>query len=150
MKKNKVLFIGLLMVPLLSACNMTIITPSRSFPGDIVENKETFNETNMTVNFYVDYSRSDDSIEPIYSVRWYMLKPLSEEIKNNAYAAIEACKVSTDPMKKPDPLYPKFLGFSEYSSSLDDSKLWKWETEYKQSNILKLYGIWVSEEGVNE
>ena len=140
MKKSKLLFIGLLMVPLLSACNQTIITPSRSFPGDPIEEKEKFEEYNMTVNFYLDYSHSE---EPIFSMKWYMLKPLEKE-PDGAKVALE------DHKNEHDELYPTFLGWSEYSSSLDDSKLWKFETDYKQSNILKLYGIWVSKVEVTE
>lgn len=137
MKKNKALLLGLLVLPLLAGCTETIIKPKRSYPGDPVEEKEKFEEFNMTVNFYLDYSHSE---EPIYSERWYMLKPLSEEIKEGALAAIEANK------DKADPLYPEFLCFSEYSSSIDDSKAWNFETDYKQSNILNLYGIWVNGE----
>ena len=44
----------------------------------------------------------------------------------------------------PDPLYPTFLGYSEYSSSIDEDHIWDFAKDYKQSNILKLYGIWVS------
>lgn len=136
MKKNKLLLLGLLVLPLLAGCSETIITPKRSYPGDPVEEKEKFDEFNMTVNVYLDFSHSE---EPIYSTRWYMLKPLSEEIKNAAYQAID------DNKDKADPLYPEFLCFSEYSSSVDDSKAWNFATDYKQSNILSLYGIWASE-----
>lgn len=136
MKKNKFLLLGLLVLPLLAGCSETIITPKRSYPGDPVEEKEKFDEFNMTVNVYLDFSHSE---EPIYSTRWYMLKPLSEEIKNAAYQAID------DNKDKADPLYPEFLCFSEYSSSVDDSKAWNFATDYKQSNILSLYGIWASE-----
>ena len=135
MKKSKLFIIGLLAVPLLSACNTTIIKPTRSFPGDIVEEKEKFEEYNMTVNFYLDYSHSE---EPIYSMRWFMLKPLESEPE-------EAKKALQDHLSEHDELYPTFLGWSEYSSSIDKSKLWNFATDYKQSNILSLYGIWVSD-----
>ena len=140
MKKSKFL-LGLLVLPLLASCSgQTVIDLSLSYPGDPVEEKEKFEEFNMTVNVYLDYSHSE---EPIYSARWYMLQPLSEEIKAGAYAAIEANK------DKADPLYPQFLCFSEYSSSIDDSKAWDFATSYKQSNILSLYGIWVSGKEAN-
>ena len=42
-----------------------------------------------------------------------------------------------------DPLYGKFLGYSEYSSSIGEN-LWDFENDFKQSNVLNLYGIWVS------
>ena len=71
-------------------------------------------------------------------MKWYMLKPIGEE-PAEAKAALQAH------LAEHDELYPTFLGWSEYSSSLDKSKLWNFETDYKQSNILSLYGIWVSE-----
>ena len=136
MKKNKALLLGLLVLPLLASCSEMIIYPSRSYPaeGDPIENKENYEEFNMTVNFYLDFSHSE---EPIYSMDWYMLKPLEFE-PEEAKAALEANK------EDHDELYPDFIGWSEYSSSLDESKLWNFATDYKQSNILSLYGIWVS------
>ena len=136
MKKNRLLLLGLLVMPLLASCNETIIYPKRSYPGDPIEHKQEYEEEkNMTVNFYLDYSHSE---EPIYSMKWYMLKPIGEE-PAEAKAALQAH------LAEHDELYPTFLGWSEYSSSLDKSKLWNFETDYKQSNILSLYGIWVSE-----
>ena len=137
MKKNRLLLLGLLVMPLLASCSEMIIYPKRSYPaeGDPIENKENYEEFNMTVNFYLDYSHSE---EPIYSMDWYMLKPLGQE-PEEAKAALLA-KTSEH-----DELYPTFIGWSEYSSSLDESKLWNFEKDYKQSNILSLYGIWVSE-----
>ena len=140
MKKSKLFLVSLLALPLLSACTETIIYPKRSYPGDPVEEKTKYEEEqNMTVNFYLDYSHSE---EPIYSMRWYMLKPIGE-VPAEANAALEANQ------NKHDELYPDFLGWSEYSSSIDESKLWNFETDYKQSNILNLYGIWVKKGGAN-
>jgi hypothetical protein len=65
---------------------------------------------------------------------WYSLVPLKT-------CPEEA--VLTDAMA-PDALYPHFIGYSEYPSALDESLLWDFENDYKQSNILNLYGIWVS------
>ena len=138
MKKNKVLLLGLLVLPLLSACSESIINLHRPYPGDPIEQKEQYEEEkNMTVYFYLDYSHSE---EPIYSMKWYMLKPIGEE-PAEAKAALEANK------DKHDELYPDFIGWSEYSSSIDESKLWGFATDYKQSNILNLYGIWVNKGG---
>lgn len=140
MKKSKLLLVSLLALPLLSACTETIIKPKRPYPGDPIEEKTKYEEEqNMTVNFYLDFSHSE---EPIYSMRWYMLKPLGEE-------PAEAAKALEENADKHDELYPDFLGWSEYSSSLDESKLWNFETDYKQSNILNLYGIWVNKGGAN-
>ena len=140
MKKSKFLLLGLLVLPLLASCKETIVKPRRSYPGDPIEEKEKFDEKNMTVNFYLDYSHSE---EPAYSMRWYMLKPLESE-PEEAKKAVQAAITNGDI----DPLYPAFLGWSEYSSSIDGSRLWNFETDYKQSNILNLYGIWASEEEV--
>ena len=147
MKKNKLLLISLLVLPLLVACSSETYTPKFSYPGDPLKNSENgggegkegadidMSEFNMTVNFYIDYSHSDT---PIHTMRWYMLLPLKE--------CPEEAKLTDADAK--DPLYGKFLGYSEYSSSIDDSKLWNFETDYKQSNVLNLYGIWVSKQEV--
>ena len=136
MKKNKILLLGLLVLPLLASCTETVIKPRRSYPGDPIEDKEQFEEFNMTVNFYLDYSHSE---APLYSMKWYMLKPLGE-------CPAEATKAINDAVTNGDidPLYPEFLCWSEYSSSIDDTHKWNFETDYKQSNILSLYGIWTS------
>lgn len=136
MKKNKLLLVGLLVLPILSACTQTVFKPTHSYPGDPFAG-------NMTVNFYYDYSHSD---EPFYSMRWYMLKPLGECPKDAVLTASDA----------KDPLYGKFLGYSEYPTMIDEegaeggAKLWDFAEDYKQSNILNLYGIWVSEQEVNK
>ena len=140
MKKNRLLLLGLLVMPLLASCNEMIIYPKRSYPeeGDPIENKENYEEFNMIVNFYLDYSHSE---EPIYTMDWYMLKPLGKEPE-------DAKKAIQDNIAKHDELYPTFIGWSEYSSLMDEldaSKIWDFEKDYKQSNILSLYGIWVSE-----
>ena len=154
MKKNKFLLAGLLVMPLLVACSETIFTPSRSYPSNdplnpvpsgetsgqsgVPGEDEDVDEENMTVYFYIDYSHSD---EPLYKMRWTMLKPLG--------TCPEQAKL--DNSKAKDPLYTKFLGYSEYPSLMDESgveggaKLWDFANDYKQSNILNLYGIWVSE-----
>ena len=140
MKKNKILLLGLLVLPLLASCSETIIKPKRSYPGDPIEQKEQYEEEkNMTVYFFLDYSHSE---EPIYSMKWYMLKPLGEE-------PAEAKAALNDNVGNHDELYPDFLGWSEYSSSIDESKLWNFEKDYKQSNILNLYGIWVKKGAAN-
>lgn len=124
--KKKLLLI--MVLPLLTGCSgAETYVPRSPYPGEDPEIKED----DMTVNFYLDYAHSD---EPIYSMRWYMLEPLGE--------CPEQAKL--DDSKAPDPLYPKFLGYSEFSSSIDEDHIWNFETDYKQSNILNLYGIWAS------
>ena len=130
------------LLPLFVSCtSVSSYTPRVPYPGipddpgggegggggpDIPE------EYNMTVNFYLNYSNSD---EPYYTMEWYSLVPLG------------SCpdEAKLDSVTPPDPLYPNFLGYSEYPSSIDDSHLWNFETDSKQSNILSLYGIWVSD-----
>ena len=146
MKKNKLLLLALTVLPVLIGCSSTgVYTPSHSYPGAASKanpgsnqsnsggqgGQEEEREENMTVNFFIDYSHSDT---PIYSMRWYMLEPL-EKCPEQA--------VLTDADAK-DPLYGKFLGYSEYSSAVDESLLWNFETDFKQGNVLNLYGIWVS------
>ena len=137
--KNKFL-LSLLLIPMLVGCKLSETFVSRHpYPGDPLAEDDTDNpggddeptELNQTILFYLDYSHSE---EPIFEKEWYMLKPLGS-------CPEEALLTDEDAS---DPLYGHFLGYSEYSSSIDDSKLWNFETDIKQSNILKLYGIWVS------
>ena len=151
---------SLLLIPVLGACNTTVYDPEKRagpFPGDPFNNNTSGDsgapidddeEKNMTVYFYLDYSHSDEpetlttddayvrnSInEPVFIMSWWMLKPLG---------ACPERAVLTD-NDAADPLYGKFLGYSEYPSSIDGSKLWDFKQDYKQSNILRLYGVWVS------
>ena len=146
MKLNKLFIISLVALPLLVACTSSVYVPKHSYPGDPFKDETSegggggegdidIGEENMTVNFYKDYSHSD---EPLYTMRWYMLVPLKE--------CPEQAKLTDADAE--DPLYGHFLGYSEYSSSIDESKLWNFETDYKQSNVLNLYGIWVSKQEV--
>ena len=149
MKKSKFLLMTVLALPLLVACTETTFIPRFSYPGDPIHGDAgggnaggsgeggdiDVSEANMTVNFYLDYSHSD---EPIYSMRWYMLKPLGDCPKE---------AVLTD-AKAADPLYTSFLGYSEYPSAIDESLLWNFKEDYKQSNVLNLYGIWVCKQEV--
>ncbi len=117
----------LLVLPLLAACSGSTYIPKFPYPGE----DPVIKEFDMTVNFYLDYTHSD---EPLYTMKWYMLEPLKE---------CPAEAVLTD-ANAPDPLYPMFLGYSEYSSSIDEDHIWNFATDYKQSNILNLYGIWAA------
>ncbi len=138
--KKKLFLLPLLVLPLLVAgCKTMTYTPRVPYPG-IPEDPGTGPggddpgepiEKNMVVNFYLNYSNSDT---PIYTMEWWSLKALGE-------CPEEAILTDAD---APDPLYPKFLGYSEYPSSIDESHLWDFANDYKQSNILNLYGIWVA------
>ena len=155
MKKNKVLLMSLLLLPVLAGCNGETYEPKNPYPGDpFSQNKdadpdaEEEQEFNMTVYFYLDYSHSEqpkeiktddeyvqaNDYEPVFIMKWYMLKPLGECPEKAQLTDADAA----------DPLYGKFLGYSEYPSLMDGSKLWDFAQDYKQSNILSLYGIWVS------
>ena len=104
-------------------------------------------EKNLTVYFFLDYSHSEiDEDEEgnknpnnpgnyIYKMDWYDLKPLG--------SMPEEAKI-TDAMAA-DPHFGHFIGYSKYSSAIDESLLWKWDTDYTASNTLKLYGIWVAQ-----
>lgn len=131
MKKSKLLATLIAFPLLLVACSKSVYKPSYSYPGDPLKD----GIPNMTVNFYLDYSHSD---EPIYSMRWYMLLPLGEIPQEAKLADKDAA----------DPLYGVFLGYSEYSSSIGDN-LWDFEKDVKQSNVLNLYGIWVSQSWIS-
>ena len=155
MKKNKLLLMSLLLIPALAGCSGYNYNPKTPYPGDPFNQNEGADpvaeeeaEFNMTVYFYLDYAHSDqpkevktddeyvrnDVRQPVYVMKWYMLKPLGECPAKAKLTDADAA----------DPLYGKFLGYSEYPSSIDGSKLWDFKQDYKQSNILSLYGIWVS------
>ena len=159
MKKSKLFLMSLLLIPALAACNNYVYDPGADmpYPGDPFNQNEGADpalpdidaEFNMTVYFYLDYSHSElpstdktdeeyvqiNANEPVYVMRWYMLKPLGE---CPAKAMLTSANAA-------DPLYTKFLGYSEYPSSIG-SNLWDFKQDYKQFNILNLYGIWVSNE----
>ena len=88
---------------------------------------------NQTVTFYIDYWHSE---EPFYEMEWYSNKPLGE--------CPAKCKLTS--ADATDPLFPVFLGWSQYSSSIDDSHIWNFETDTKGGIELTLYGIWVAEQ----
>lgn len=147
MKKTKLLLLALTL-PLLAGCNSSeIYRPIHPYPGtvDVIDGEakeDEYTEFNMTVYFYLDYSHSDN---PVYEMPWYMLKPLGEcpaEADLSKSTVIDTLK---EKKIVHDELYPTFIGYSEYSSSIDEDHIWKFETDYKQSNILRLYGIWVKE-----
>ena len=123
---KKKLLLTILVLPLLASCSGTeTYTPRFAYPG------EDPKEFDMTVNFYLDYSHSD---EPLYTMRWYQLEPLGE-------CPTEA---KLDDSKAADPLYPTFIGYSEYPSAIDEDLIWDFAKDYKQYNVLNLYGIWVA------
>ena len=138
---KKVFLLPLLTISLLIAgCNgAEAYNPKIPYPGipevtppdDSEGGGDLPEEFNMVVYFYLDYSHSDT---PIYQMDWYSLTPLRSCPEQAVLTDADA----------PDPLYPHFLGYSEYPSSIDEEHLWNFETDYKQSNILSLYGIWVS------
>ena len=128
--KNKLLL--LLVLPLLAGCSSTkVFVPKNQFPGPIDGDEDINAGEPMVVNFYYDFSHSDT---PFYTMDWQQLKPLGECPKEAILADKDA----------KDPLYPVFLGYSEYSSSIDEDLLWNFETDYKQFNVLNLYGIWAA------
>lgn len=168
MKKNKLFLLALIALPVLAACSQTVYHPKFPYPGDPLKSSKhsgggsggegeggdiDYGEKNMTVYFYLDASHSEDPAkdangsvktdeeyvrenvyQPVYVMKWYMLTPLGEIPE----------KAKLEDKDAADPLYWKFIGYSEYPSCLDESKLWNFETDYKQSNVLKLYGIWVA------
>lgn len=156
MKMNKLFLMSLLLIPALAGCNGESYYPKTDYPGDPFEAKKDDDsgedgfdeEPNMTVYFYLDFSHSEEPKnydpnveyvqtnpnEPVYVMKWHMLRPLGEMPEKAKLTAQNAA----------DPLYTKFLGYSEYPSSIDGTKLWDFKQDYKQFNILNLYGIWVS------
>ena len=97
--------------------------------------EEEWPEENKTqvYNFYLDYNNVDT---PFYTLEWWPYRPLGECPKE-AIPTAEDCF---------DELFPVFLGYSQYPSSIDDSKLWNFATDYKVNRIVNLYGIWVAKD----
>jgi len=146
---KKKLLLSLLVLPLLASCSGSeTYNPRFAYPG------EDPKEFDMTVNFYLDYSHSTelqwvevensdgtksmvlkDVAAPFFSMKWYMLEPLGE-------CPAEAV---LDDSKAADPLFSKFLGYSEYPTAIDEDLIWDFSKDYKQSNVLNLYGIWVAQ-----
>ncbi len=127
---------------LMAGCNSQSYTPKVPYPGIPDDpggggggggggGEDDPGEPNMVVNFYLNYSNSD---VPLYTMDWYSLKPLGSCPEQAQLTDADA----------PDPRYPHFLGYSEYPSSIDESHIWNFAEDYKQSNTLNLYGIWVS------
>ena len=165
MKMNKLFVAALITLPLIAACSQTVYRPKFPYPGDPLRTSKNSgdaggddgidrSEFNMTVYFYLDYSHSEEApkdanghiltddayvrqneYQPVYVMKWYMLAPLEKIperaiLKDNEHAA--------------DPIYWKFLGYSQYPSCMDESLLWDFATDYNQSNVLKLYGVWAA------
>lgn len=129
--KTKLLLLTL-MLPLMAACSgSSTYNPKFPYPGEDPEVKEK----QLHVYFYLDNQHTDT---PLYEMEWYILEPLGE-------CPAEAKLTDADAA---DPLYPHFIGYSEYSSSIDEDHIWDFEKDYKQDLELCLYGIWVSEQEV--
>ena len=140
--KKKLLLLPLIL-PFISGCSLSYtFNPRSPYPkaaeeeseGEEGGGEEEVEKLPMMVYFYLDYSHSEEGSE-IYSMEWLMLTPLGE--------CPSEAKI-TDSMRADDN-YPHFIGYSEYSSCMDETLLWDFTTDYKQSNILKLYGVWVSQ-----
>lgn len=130
MKMKKIRLLTLLLaLPVLAGCSDSYLyTPRNPYPGPDPEVKEF----GVTINFYLDNTHSE---EPLFSMEWYLLEPLGECPKEALLTDANA----------PDPLYPKFLGYSEYSSSIDEDHIWDFSKDYiQQGPIFSLYGIWAS------
>lgn len=143
---NKKLVLLTLLFPLLAACNMSKTyfprVPYAQVAGEPGEGGDTGDTGGsgdsderlpMTVYFFLDYSHSEEGDE-IFELEWKQLTPLGE-------CPEEALLTDEN---APDPLYPHFIGYSEYPSCMDETLLWDFAKDDKQSNILNLYGIWVS------
>ena len=128
---------------MVAGCSGTAYTPKLPIPeipsdpggggGGGGGEEEDWGESNMTVYFYLNNSNSEVELARL---DWWALRVIGAENIPEAAKLTDA--------DAPDPRYPHFLGYSEYPSSIDESHLWDFEKDTKQSNILSLYGIWVS------
>ena len=147
---KKQLLLLTLLFPLLGACADTYeYTPRIPYPGsdDTSESEDDKGDEGgddgdkipMTVNFYYDYAHSETPFLsfPVIDNQstYHMLEPLG--------SLPEGAELTDADAK--DPLYPHFIGYSRFSSCLDEGKLWDFANDYYQGSTLDLYGIWVSQ-----
>ena len=92
----------------------------------------TTEDKKQTYNFFIDYSHSD---APFYTMMWWNGVPLGE--------VPPECQLTSE--DAPDEAYPVFLGWSKYSSAIDESQLWDFSKDASLNKTVELYGIWVSE-----
>lgn len=88
---------------------------------------------NQTFNFFLDYSHSDED-QPYFTMRWWAYTPLGK-------CPEEAKLTDADAT---DPLFPHFIGYSRYPSSIDETNLWNFKEDNTVAPIVNLYGIWVA------
>lgn len=110
----------------------TSTSTSQGGGGGFIDPDSSEPVLNQTYNFYIDFSHTD---EPFFVKQWYTGKPLGE-------IPAECVLTSED---APDPAFPIFLGWSEYPSTMDETKMWDFENTAKVALTVSLYGIWVSE-----
>jgi hypothetical protein len=136
MKNIKILtLLPLLALGALAACGPTSTSSSTPKPGSSFSDPgfdEPEPELNQTYNFYIDFSHTD---EPFHTMKWYSGKVLGE--------CPAECLITSEDC--PDEAFPTFLGWSEFPSTTDETKLWDFEKDAKVALTVNLYGIWVSE-----
>lgn len=98
-------------------------------------------EKNTVIEFYFSNTYSET---PIFSIDWYMLKPLGS-IPEEVSTTEKVKALGQQAGYVIDDRFPTFIGFSFYSTCLDEEKLWDFSKDYKQQAVTCLYGIWVSE-----
>lgn len=103
-------------------------------------------EYNTTIKFYFDNTQTTDSKGndcPIYTMKWYMMKPLGscpEEVDSAEEVLALGAKFGFEPVQD----FVNFLGFSFYSTALGDpAHMWNFKSDIKQQAVTCLYGIWV-------
>lgn len=129
MKKQLFILPMLLLTLSLAGCNKG---NKDKQDGDDQQEDQDLGEKNQTINFYIDYWHSET---PYYTMEWYANKPLG--------SCPTLCNLTS--ANATDPLFPNFLGWSRYSSSIDDSKIWDFAKDAKTGIELNLYGIWVAD-----
>ena len=138
MKTSKILvLLPLVLTGLLAACGPTSTSsgaPSSSIGGGSAGGDDWEDEPvlNQTYNFYIDFSHTD---EPFYTMKWYSGKVLGE--------CPAECVITSEDC--PDEAFPTFLGWSEFPSTTDETKMWDFSKDAKVALTVNLYGIWVSE-----
>ena len=112
-----------------------------------------------TYYIYLSYSHTTkhdelldkDVSSPIDIIRDVnMFAPLATDAAAAARIALydtkeELIDIAADQGFVIDDTFDKFLGFSDKTVCLDEEGLWNFATDTKQSAIINLYGVWVSE-----
>lgn len=126
----------------------------------MTNNFELVEQTDTIINFYFDAAQTTSQVDgdlfidqvdaPIYSLRWYKLKPILSFGMNEE---IVLSLNNQEYVEKVGEIYgfhkqegTHLVGWSLYPTCLGDYEhLWSFSKDYKQQAVTALYGVWVED-----